>query len=86
MAKAGTYNTAKNNEMTIVLVHEKDWGKMPGKRTTIRDIAEALGISRGTVDRALNNRGGISEETKQQIILLFILNLPHRLEPIRNWL
>lgn len=35
---------------------------------TIKDIAAACGVSRGTVDRALNNRGGINSETKNHII------------------
>ncbi len=38
------------------------------KRHTVKDIAEMLGVSRGTVDRALNNRGRISEETKQKVL------------------
>jgi len=35
---------------------------------TIKDIAKAVGVSRGTVDRALHNRPGISEETKQRVL------------------
>lgn len=34
---------------------------------TIRQIAEAAGVSRGTVDRALNNRGRIRPELAEQI-------------------
>lgn len=35
---------------------------------TIKDIAAACGVSEGTVDRALNNRPGIKEETKNKIL------------------
>ncbi len=35
---------------------------------TVKDLAEMCGVSRGTVDRALNNRGGISEATKKLIL------------------
>jgi LacI family transcriptional regulator len=35
---------------------------------TIKDIAAACGVSEGTVDRALNNRCGIKEETKHKIL------------------
>jgi LacI family transcriptional regulator, galactose operon repressor len=38
--------------------------KPPG----IREIAEGLGISIGTVDRALHNRPGINEETRRRIL------------------
>lgn len=34
---------------------------------TIRQIAEAAGVSRGTVDRALNNRGRINPEVAERI-------------------
>lgn len=34
----------------------------------IKDIAVKCGVSEGTVDRALNNRGGISEKTKKLIL------------------
>ncbi len=33
----------------------------------IKDIAELAGVSRGTVDRVLNNRGGVSPQTAQKI-------------------
>lgn len=35
---------------------------------TSKDIAKACGVSRGTVDRALNNKGRISHETKEKIL------------------
>ena len=37
-------------------------------RITIKDIAKAAGVSRGTVDRALNNRGNI-DQAKREVIL-----------------
>ncbi|MEK3796981.1 LacI family DNA-binding transcriptional regulator [Peribacillus sp. FSL H8-0477] len=37
-------------------------------KVKIKDIANACGVSAGTVDRALNNRLGISEETKKKIL------------------
>ena len=39
---------------------------MNGK--TIEDIAELLGCSVGTVSRAINNRKGVSEKTRQHIL------------------
>lgn len=35
---------------------------------TVKEIARLAGVSRGTVDRALKNRGGISEKTKKRIL------------------
>ncbi|MCG8478302.1 MAG: LacI family transcriptional regulator [Spirochaetales bacterium] len=37
-------------------------------KTTMQNIAELCGVSRGTVDRALNGRGGVNEETRRRII------------------
>lgn len=37
-------------------------------RTTIKDIAAACHVSAGTVDRALNNRPGISERTRKKVL------------------
>ncbi|WP_458353353.1 LacI family DNA-binding transcriptional regulator [Peribacillus frigoritolerans] len=37
-------------------------------RVTIKDLAEVCGVSAGTVDRALNNRSGISEKTKRKVL------------------
>ena len=34
---------------------------------TLQDIAEEVGVSRGTVDRALNHRGRVSEETAKRV-------------------
>ena len=38
--------------------------KMP---TTIKDIAKAANVSRGTVDRALNDRGGVNPDVAARI-------------------
>lgn len=42
--------------------------KKSNKQITSKDIAEACGVSRGTVDRALNGRKGISEKTRAKIL------------------
>jgi LacI family transcriptional regulator len=38
-----------------------------GKRVTLQEIADALGMSRNTVSRALNNSGSVSAETRNKI-------------------
>ncbi len=38
------------------------------KRVTLQDIADALGISRGTVDRVMHGRGRVAAETHDRII------------------
>lgn len=41
---------------------------MRNLKITTSQLARICGVSQGTVDRALNNRKGISEQTKQRII------------------
>ncbi|MEM7800815.1 MAG: LacI family DNA-binding transcriptional regulator [Chloroflexota bacterium] len=36
--------------------------------TTIREVAEKAGVSIGTVSRALNNKNGVGDQTRQRII------------------
>ena len=38
------------------------------KKVTIQDIADALGISRNTVSKAINNSEGLAEATKEKIL------------------
>jgi LacI family transcriptional regulator len=45
---------------------ETESGK-PSRQTTIKDIAEILGVSYSTVSRALHDYSGISEDTKQKV-------------------
>jgi LacI family transcriptional regulator len=40
----------------------------PQPPATLRDIAEALGVSIGTVDRALNDRSGVNPMTKARVL------------------
>ena len=37
-------------------------------RITTKDIAKLAGVSRGTVDRVLNNRGQVSQEVKEKVL------------------
>ena len=38
------------------------------KRVTIKDIAKIAGVSRGTVDRVINNRGNVSKKVQDKIL------------------
>ena len=38
-----------------------------GKTYRIKDIAEMSGVSTGTVDRILHNRGKVSEEAQKKV-------------------
>lgn len=38
------------------------------KRVRIKDIADKVGVSTGTVDRVLHNRGNVAEDVKQKIL------------------
>ena len=38
------------------------------KNITISEIAEELGLSRSTIDRVINNRGSVAEDTKQKVL------------------
>lgn len=38
------------------------------RKVSLQDIADSLGISRGTVDRAIHGRGRINEETRERVI------------------
>jgi LacI family transcriptional regulator len=42
--------------------------KQTNGRIRLEDIAEALGISRGTVDRALHNRPGVNPDVRERIL------------------
>ena len=38
------------------------------KKVTIQDIADALGISRNTVSKAINNSEGLADATRERIL------------------
>ncbi|TDO94040.1 LacI family transcriptional regulator [Halanaerobium saccharolyticum] len=41
---------------------------MEMKNITISDIAEALNLSRSTIDRVINNRGSVAKETQKKVL------------------
>ncbi len=42
--------------------------KNEGKQVTINDVAKAAGVSKGTVDRVLHNRGEVSRKSKEKVL------------------
>ena len=42
------------------------------RKVTVQDIADALGISRNTVSKALNNSGGLAEPTRERILQMAV--------------
>ena len=51
-------------------LHKKCAGKKRNimKKVTIQDIADALGVSRNTVSKAINNSDGLAEATREKIL------------------
>ncbi len=41
---------------------------MPTRKTRIKDIARLAGVSIGTIDRVLHNRGEVAEKTRQKVL------------------
>ena len=41
---------------------------MSNSKITVKDLARICGVSIGTIDRAINNRGGINPDTKKKIL------------------
>ena len=41
---------------------------MEGNKVTINDVAKAAGVSKGTVDRVLHNRGEVSAKSKEKVL------------------
>ena len=41
---------------------------MEGNKVTINDVARAAGVSKGTVDRVLHNRGEVSAKSKEKVL------------------
>lgn len=41
---------------------------MSGKKITIKDVANAAGVSKGTVDRVVHNRGEVSKESRERVL------------------
>ena len=39
-----------------------------GNKVTINDVAKAAGVSKGTVDRVLHNRGEVSRKSKEKVL------------------
>ena len=39
-----------------------------GKRPTIQMVAERAGVSRGTVDRVVNNRSYVKAEVRERVL------------------
>ena len=41
---------------------------MAQRKVTVKDLARICGVSIGTIDRAINDRGGINPGTKKKIL------------------
>ena len=57
--------------MNVRFAHVIGWmegGFGMSNRITVQDIADALGLSRNTVSKALNNSDGIAEETRSRVL------------------
>ena len=53
---------------SIKIVQSTTGGVLMGSRPTIQMVAELAGVSRGTVDRVLNDRPHVHEAVRQRVI------------------
>ena len=53
---------------TLKLYFENLSTKLMNKRTTIKDIAAQAGVSTGTVDRVIHDRGRVSVDVKEKVL------------------
>ena len=44
------------------------WGIIMANKVTIQDIADALGVSRNTVSKAINNTGILADATREKVL------------------
>jgi DNA-binding LacI/PurR family transcriptional regulator len=49
----------------VLLLNTDEWGS---NKITIGDVADALGISKTTVSRAISGKGRIGEDTRQRVM------------------
>ena len=61
-----SYNSFKSKRFLVTI---RMRGDIMADRVTIQDIADALGISRNTVSKAINNTGVLAEATREKILL-----------------
>ena len=58
----------RNNSITHAIQNGKGCIAMPQKKDTIDTVAQALGLSKTTVSRALSGKGRVSEDTRNRIL------------------
>ena len=52
------------------------------KRVTIKDVAKKTGLSISTISLVINNKGNVSEETKQKVLQAITIRI--KIDRIRN--
>jgi hypothetical protein len=59
-----------NNELHLLTFDQLHIQTMPAKNTParIKDIALKAGVSAGTIDRVLHNRGRVSEKVQKKVL------------------
>lgn len=63
-------NVAGGRKRPPYPTHQLTTGKMsePSKKVTIKDVAQMAGVSKGTVDRVIHNRGEVSADSLQRVL------------------
>ncbi len=57
-----------NGYNTVIMEKKVGAPRKPSRPVGMKDLAEALGVSIGTIDRALHNKPGINPETRKKVL------------------